>query len=88
VQALGDEHPSAFYCLVAREARESVVRKALSEIRRGAAESPAKVFTAAMLNYAEHMVDRERLPGLAADKQALADRFRRMGGRGDTPPNV
>ena len=49
---LGDEHSRRFYRLVAAKVPEQVIRKALAEIKTDGANSPAKVFTFRMTQYA------------------------------------
>lgn len=53
LQQLGDRHSSRFYHLVASRIPESIIRRALSEIKADGANEPAKVFTYRMKQYAE-----------------------------------
>jgi DNA-binding transcriptional ArsR family regulator len=52
LESLGDQHSKRFYQLVAARVPESVVRKALAEIKQDSAEHPAKAFTYRMNEYA------------------------------------
>jgi predicted metal-dependent hydrolase len=58
---LGDKHSAKFYKLVSRKIPESVIRKALSEIKVDGAKHPAKVFVHRMKEY----VMRDARRGLA-----------------------
>ncbi len=69
--ALGDEHSEAFYRLVARKVPETFIRRTLSEVKHGGAESAPKVFTAKIMEYAEEVLTSRRGATLAADRKAL-----------------
>lgn len=73
--ALGDEHSRAFYHLVARKVPESVIRRILSEVKQGAAESPAKVFTSLIMEYAEERLASPKGGTLAEEREALTARL-------------
>lgn len=53
LSTLGDSRSERFYLLVARKVPEALIRRTLSELKEGGAESPAKVFTSRMMGYAE-----------------------------------
>jgi hypothetical protein len=69
--ALGDEHSLPFYTLVAAKIPESVIRQKLSEIKQGAAHSPAKVFTRAMKNHAATMLQKQKVSAVLSSKHRL-----------------
>jgi hypothetical protein len=71
--ALGDEHSKAFYRLVARKVPETVIRRMLSEVKQGGADSSAKVFTMKIMGYAQEKVATANGAPLAAERKALAD---------------
>jgi hypothetical protein len=81
--ALGDKHSKAFYRLVARKVPEGVIRRALSELKEGSAEFPAKVFTSKMLDYAQESFASAQGTEIARKRQVLSDRLRWRGGRAD-----
>lgn len=58
LSALGDRRSERFYFLVARKVPEALIRKTLSELKEGGAESPAKVFTSRMMGYADQASNR------------------------------
>ena len=52
LEQLEDEHSKAFYDLVAAKIPETIIRRAIAEIRADGAREPAKLFTYKMKSYA------------------------------------
>lgn len=75
--ALGDRQSAGFYRLVARKVPEALIRRTLAELKDGHAQSPARVFTKTMLDYARQARGAAAATALAADRQALAARLTR-----------
>ena len=75
--ALGDRQSAGFYRLVARKVPEALIRRTLAELKDGHAQSPARVFTKTMLDYARQTHGGPTATALAADRQALAARLTR-----------
>lgn len=75
--ALGDRQSAGFYRLVARKVPEALIRRTLAELKDGHAQSPARVFTKTMLDYARQTGSGGAATALAADRQALAARLTR-----------
>ena len=73
--ALGDKHSEAFYRLVARKVPEAFIRRTLSEVKQGGAESAPKVFTAKIMEYTDEVFTSKRSATLAADRKALYGKF-------------
>jgi len=75
---LGDRHSFAFYRLVAKKVPEHFIRRILAEIRQGETDSPAKVFTSAILDYARSKMTEKQKGLLEENRQALVSRLRRQ----------
>ena len=73
--ALGDKHSEAFYRLVARKVPEAFIRRTLSEVKQGGAESAPKVFTAKIMEYTQETLASIRGTDIAASRKALRDRL-------------
>jgi hypothetical protein len=76
--ALGDQQSTRFYQLVARKIPESVIRKALSELKQGRVVNQAKVFTSEMMRYAKTKVETDldsRASTLRESRQMLVARL-------------
>jgi len=60
---------------VARKVPETFIRRTLSEVKQGGAESAPKVFTAKIMEYTEEVLTSRRGTTLAADRKALINKF-------------
>ena len=74
--ALGDVQSEGFYHLVARKVPEEIIRSSLSELKNGGARSKAKVFTSAMMRYAEEVATHDRAAVLAEERETLLARLK------------